>query len=422
MYRKSSLLNGLRIVTHDMKERESVGIGFWVGVGGRYEDDTIKGAAHFLEHILFKGSEKYSCTAIKEEIEGVGGSLNAFTSEELTCYYAKIPARYEKKTFDILADMVFHPKISPKDVERERGVICEEIKMYHDLPQYYVLELLDELLWPNHPLGKSLAGTIDSVTRMDHKALRQLHTRLYTPERVVLAACGNVSHSELLELAQHKLDKIPAGQAMTYLPAKDAQSAPRFKFFRKDTEQMHLALGMPAYHDDHKDRYILNLLHILLGGNMSSRLFNEVREKRGLAYSISTSAKALHDTGMFMVRAGVDNTKLVQAMDVILKELKKIRLKGVGEDEFARARDFYKGQVVLGLEDTLDHMLWVGESLVVRNRLRTVEEILQKISAIKREDVQRVAREILAAKRYNLAIVGPTTDEQEKTLAGMLEA
>lgn len=183
---------------------------------------------------------------------------------------------------------------------------------------------------------------------------------------------------------------------------------------------MHLALGSLGYPDDHKNKYALNLLHIILGGNMSSRLFNEVREKRGLAYSISTAVKFLKDTGMFMVRAGVDNGKIVQALEVILKELKKIRKSGLPEREFARARDFYKGQVMLGLEDTLDHMLWLGESLVVRNRLRSLEELIEKIGLIKREDVVEVARDILAENRYNLALIGPLTDEQEKTINAML--
>lgn len=340
MYRKSVLLNGLRVVTHDMKERDSIGLGFWVGVGGRYEDDTVKGAAHFLEHILFKGSAKYSCEEIKGEIEGVGGTLNAFTAEELTCYYAKIPARYEKRTFDILADMVLHPLIAKKDFEREKGVICEEIKMYRDLPQYHVLDLLDELLWPDHPLGKSLAGTLDSIGKMRPETLRSLHARLYRPERIVIAACGKVNHLEIVRMAKQKMESVARGEPITFVPARHLQEKPRCHFFRKETEQMHLALGVLGLPDEHKDKYVLNLLHIILGGNMSSRLFNEVREKRGLAYSISTSVKTLNDTGMFLVRAGVDNAKIIQAMEVILKELNKIRKNGISDREFTPGPGF----------------------------------------------------------------------------------
>ncbi len=420
MYQKTKLDNGLRIVTHDMSERESVAIGLWVGAGGRYEEDRVKGAAHFLEHMAFKGSAKYSCEQVKELIEGVGGSVNAFTSEEQTCFYAKIPSKHITRTFDILSDIVFSPAILPKEVAKESTVIVEEIKMYHDLPQYYVMDLLDELMWPNHPLGKSLAGSPETVSKMSSEDLKSFHKQHYNPANIVISAAGKIGHSLLVEMAQKKFKKLPVGTTSTFIKADNSQSKPRIKIFKKTTEQMHLALGMLSLENDHPDKYTLNLLNIIMGGNMSSRLFDEVREKRGLAYSIGSAAKYLKDTGMFMIRAGVDNAKLLEAVEVILQELTKVKRSGVTVDEFQRAKDFYLGQVLLALEDTMDHMLWIGESTLTRDRMRTMDDIIKLVKKVRIEDIQRVAKVILDERHYNFSVVGPVKDDQEKRLNKLL--
>lgn len=417
MYQKTVLENQLRVVTHSMKGRDSIGVGIWVGSGGRYEEDRIKGAAHFLEHIVFKGTRKYSCGKIKELIEGVGGSLNAFTSEEQTCYFAKIPSKHLPKTFDILADMVFNPLITKKDVAKESGVILEEIKMYHDLPQYYVLELLDGLMWPDHPLGKNLAGTFESIKDMSHEDLREFHRTFYYPGNVVVSACGQLEHRQFVSLINKKLAKYSRQDEVNFIAADNSQDRPEVKFLRKDIEQMHLALGMLGLHQDHKDKYAWGLLNIILGGNMSSRLFDEVREKRGLAYSISSSAKAFKDTGLFLIRAGVDNKKIVEALEVILKELRKIRREGVTEGEFKRAKEYFLGQTLLGLEDTLDHMLWIGESTIALDRIRTLKEVISLVNKVHKAEIKRVAGQILIDNRMNLALVGPITEAQEKQLS-----
>jgi predicted Zn-dependent peptidase len=421
MYKKTVLKNGLRVITHNIKDRDSIAIGFWIGVGGRYEDDCIKGVAHFLEHIVFKGSQKYSCEKIKSLIEGIGGALNAFTSEEQTCFYAKIPSQHLNQTFDVLADMVSHPKIATKDVHKEKTVIVEEIKMYQDLPQYFVLELLEALLWPGHPLGKNLAGTPESVMGISDKDLKRFHQRFYAPGNIVVAACGNLTHDRIVALVKKKLGGLHPSSKIGYRKIEGAQSEPRTRFYKKNIEQMHLALGFSAYDENHKDRYVLSLLSTILGGNMSSRLFVEVREKRGLAYSISCSYKALHDTGIFLIRAGVDNQKVVEAVTLILKELNKIRREGVGQNEFQRAREYLSGQLLLGLEDTMEHMLWVGEGMITKNKIKTRKGILKEFKKIKPVDIKRIANEILNAKHYNLAIVGPINDRQEKQLCKLVK-
>ena len=420
MYHKILLPSSIKVVTHGIKDRDSIAVGIWIDVGGRYENRKNKGVAHFLEHILFKGSQKYSCTAIKELIEGVGGALNAFTSEEQTCYFAKIPTKHLPRTFDILSDMVLNPLITKKDVDKEKGVILEEIKMYHDLPQHLVMDLLDELTWPNHPLGSRLSGTIESVSSLSHEDLYQFHRQHYVPGNVVVAACGNLRHQSLIQLMEKKWKKADPREKINCLPAVNIQSKPQAKFFHKEIEQMHLALGMFCYDNQHKDRFVLYLLNVILGGNMSSRLFNEVREKRSLAYSIGSWTKILADTGMLVVRAGVDNKKVVDAIEVILKELKKIKDNGVTQDELTRAKDYYLGQVLLGLEDTLDHMLWIGESTISRDKIMTLEALVQETKKIRLADIKRVANELIKEQQFNLSIVGPLTAGQEKDINRLL--
>jgi predicted Zn-dependent peptidase len=416
MRRVTELSNKIRIVTQQLKDRDSASIGIWFSAGGRYEHTKNKGVAHFLEHMVFKGSRKYSCDQIKQSVEGVGGNLNAFTGVEETCYYAKVPAQHLSRSFDVLSDITFFPNLAAKDVEKERTVILEEIKMYLDLPQYYVGELLEELMWPNHPLGQSLAGTPHTVGAMRKADIQSFHKQFYAPQNVVVAACGKVDHNELVELVRLKMGDLKPSHKIEHLAARHDQKEPSAKLHYKDTEQMHLALGFLGYETNHPDYYALALLSIMLGGNMSSRLFNEVREKRGLAYSVSSGMKALDDTGMFMVRAGVDNSKIVPALDLILKVLKKTAKDGVTQDEFRRAKDYYRGQFLLGLEDTLDHMLWLGGVVISNDEVKTLKEAVERINAVTREDIKRVARHILAPNRLNTAIIGPISRQQEKEL------
>ena len=422
MYQKLTLSNNLRVIANSLKDRESVSVGIWAGVGGRFEEEDEKGAAHYLEHILFRGSLKYSCNEIKGSIEGVGGSLNAFTGEEQTCYYAKVPARHFDLTLDILCDMVFFPLIQKNDLERERTIILEEIKMYNDLPQYYVLELLDGLVWPGHPLGQSLAGTKETVGGMTQRSLHAFHRRHYSPDNVVVSVCGNFSHEWLMEFLEQKLGNFPSQQRHACTVFKGKQRSPRVNLFRKKIEQTHLALGFPSLAANDPDIYAQAVLNIILGGNMSSRLFDELREKRGLAYSVYSTTKSFDDTGLFMIKAGVDNRKLLEAVELIIKLLRQLRRQGVRSQEFTRAREYFLGQFLLGLEDTTDHMMWMGESVIKRDRVRTLAEVVCRVNALTPEDIRRVAAEVLKEKRLNLAVVGDFSDDQEKGLRSAVAA
>jgi predicted Zn-dependent peptidase len=413
-YKKTILNNGLRIITHQMPDMQSVAVGIWIKVGGRYETAKYKGIFHFLEHLAFKGTKKYSCRRLKESIEGVGGSLNGFTSEELTCYLVKLPRRYLDIALNILSDMVLNPLLKLQDIEKERTVILEEIKMYKDLPQAYVYELLDELLWPGQPLGMSITGTVESVSQIKREDLTLFKQQYYTPSNIVISAAGSLGHNELKERAKKVFSDSKEQIIQPFLKAKEEQQKPNFKLLDKDTEQTHLALGFHGFKREHPLKHALGLLHIILGANMSSRLFNEVREKRGLAYEIGTQVKRFLDTGAFIVHAGIDNNNAIDAVKLILKELQKIKEKLVSLDEFKRAKEFYLGQLMLALEDTMDHMLWIGESTVALDKTYSLRDIIKEVSRVKRHDIQEVAQYLFQNKRLNLAIIGPLKESEQK--------
>lgn len=413
MYNKTILDNGLRLITYVMPRMQSVAMGLWVRVGGRDESRDIKGISHFLEHLIFKGSSKYSCREIKESIEGVGGMLNGFTSEETTCYFIKLPSTKQFQALDILIDMAINPRLNPSDIEREKFVILEEIKMHRDLPQSYVHDLLDQLLWPEHPLGWPIIGEKKIILQLRREELMCFKKRYYAPANIVIAACGKLDHGRLLKRLEATLGNRKINIKNTFIPAPDDGQEPKFKVLKKGTHQMHLALGCYGIKRDHPDKHIFSLLHVILGGNMSSRLFSEVREKRGLAYEIGTQIKGFTDTGTFLIRAGVDNNKIYQAIEVIIKELGKIKNRLVTAGELCRAKEFYIGQLRLALEDTLDHMFWIGEPTLHLNKTYSFAGILKEVESITASDLRRVARSIFKAGAMRLAVIGPLKEEEK---------
>lgn len=397
-----------------MPKMQSVALGIWIKVGGRYESKENKGITHFLEHLAFKGSKKYSCRKIKESIEGVGGSLNGFTSEELTCYLVKLPHAYLDLALDILSDMVINPALPKEEVDKERTVIIEEIKMYKDLPQSYVHELLDGLLWPGQSLGMSISGTVESVSQIKREGLSLFKEQYYIPQNIVISAAGLLDYNKFIKRVDNIFSCLKDKSINTFSPAKEAQHKPQLRLFHKDTEQTHLALGFHSFKRDHPLRHALGLLHIILGANMSSRLFHEIREKRGLAYEIGSQVKRFQDTGAFIVHAGIDDYKVNEAIKLILRELKKINDKLVGIDEFKRAKEFYLGQLLLALEDTLDHMLWIGESTTALDKTYSLADIIKEVSRVKREDIQEVSKYTFKEQSLNLALIGPLKDNEQK--------
>ena len=414
MHRITVLDNGLSVITCEMPHMESVAVGFWIGVGGRYEEKRLNGISHFLEHILFKGTKKRSATRISREIESVGGSLNGFTSNESTCYTVKVPAKRLGLACDVLADMYLNPAIREEDIMREKAVVREEINMYRDTPQYYVSELFQRALWGDHPLGRPLPGTTETVLSMTGSDLRKYQKRNYIPRNTVIAAAGRLRHEKLVNIIKTLLYHAVSAPVPDYVPVGRKRKKPVFVLQRKETEQTHLCVGVRAYRRDHPSRFSLYLLSIALGENMSSRLFQTVREKKGLAYAIHSSVICFHDTGAFIVSAGVENSKFLQAITTILRELKKAGEHGLKKAELARAKEYFMGQFAMGMERTMPNMLSLGENLLCSGRVLTKEEIFSRLLAVSVGDVQRVAADILIDNQISLAVIGPLPERDEK--------
>ena len=406
-YPKTVLSNTLRVISAAMPHMESVALGIWVAAGGRYEPPALCGISHFLEHLMFKGTTHRTARQIKEAIEGLGGSMNAFTDSEYTCVYAQVPATHATVVLDVLLDMVRSPRLAARDIERERQVILEEIKMYLDIPMQHVQDLLNALMWPNQPLGRVLAGTPASVARIRARELAAYHRRFYTPANLVVAAAGPISHRLLVEQVQAALGHVPPGRAQRFRRASHRQRRPRVHCAVKETEQSHAVLGFSAFPRHHPQIHGLNLLHVILGGNMSSRLFRELRETRGLAYDIGTSIKRYRDAGAFTISAGVEHRKLVQALRVITQELARIRRQPVSADECDRAKEFYAAQLALMTEETVDQMCWLGEGEMLFGHVDPLEHVIEDLRRVTPRDVQRVAGQVLHPARVNVAMIGP---------------
>ncbi|MEW6101073.1 MAG: pitrilysin family protein, partial [Candidatus Omnitrophota bacterium] len=324
------------------------------------------------------------------------------------------PYQYLDTVLEVLADMVLHPLLMPEEINKEKAVILEEIKMYKDQPQSYVYELLDELLWPAHPLGQPIIGTTESVSQIKREELLSFKERYYSPFNIVVSAAGRLSHNKLARAVGKAFSSKAKEKRTGFLKAVEAQGKAQLKILIKDTEQTHMALGFHALSRSHPLRHALGLLNIILGANMSSRLFNELREKKGLAYEIGSGVKRFYDTGAFLVHAGIDNRKVGEAIRLILAELNKTKDELVTQDEFRRAKEFYIGQLVLMLEDTLDHMLWIGESQVALDRTFTGQAIIKEVKKLKREDIRKVAGMIFCKEKINIALIGPSGQAQDE--------
>lgn len=411
---------GVNVVAAPLKERRSVAIGIWVGVGGRDEEPRLSGVSHFLEHIVFKGTSTRSASKIKEGVEGVGGSLNAFTSEEYTCFLSKCASRYFVEVFDVLADMVMNASLKTADIEKERTVIMEEIKMTQDHPSQLADELLAGIVWPHHALGRPLAGTLSSVGALSRRDISDYMKKYYKPPYITIVAAGAIDEKTLIKTVENKFRGIAAADERKRDFFREAQSGPLVSALGKKTEQTHLAFALRTFPKDHPDEHALDILSVILGGNMSSRLFNEVREERGLAYEIGSSTRKYHETGAFGVEAGVDNNKAFEAARVILSELKKVTRELVSPGELRRAKEFYLGQTDMALESSMSTMLWVGEGAVCLGRCRTYEEVVRFVEKIRRDDLRRVAKNIFKTQALNLAIVGPKAEELKKQFSKAL--
>jgi predicted Zn-dependent peptidase len=412
--RRTVLPGGLRILTEEMPASRSASFGIWVGVGSRDESRSLAGATHFLEHLLFKGTPRRDALAISSAIDAVGGEMNAFTAKEYTCYYARVLDRDLPLAIDVICDMVTSSLIAKADVDGERDVILEEIAMHADDPTDAVHDEFAVALLGNAPLGRPILGTVDSISGMSRNAIAGHYKRRYTSPNLVVTAAGNVSHAEVVKLTK------AAFKAAGALGAEAAPATPRIggkalkapggvRLLSRPTEQANVLLGVPGLARTDDRRYALDVLNTALGGGMSSRLFQEVREKRGMAYSVYSYAAHYADVGMFGVYAGCLPKKVGQVLEVCREQLADVAANGITADELVRARGQLKGSFVLGMEDTGSRMGRLGKAELVYGELLSVDEVLARVDAITLDDVAAVAGDLLA-RPQTLAVIGPFDD------------
>ncbi|HWX21163.1 MAG TPA: pitrilysin family protein [Candidatus Binatia bacterium] len=418
MYRISALPNGLTVATAAMPHMRSVSVGLWLGVGSRYEPPALNGACHFIEHLLFKGTRRRSAKEISQAVEGIGGYLNAFTSEETTCFHARACADRFEELLDVLMDMLLNSKFAPAEIAKERQVIKEEMAMYLDEPQHHVQELLNATLWPEQPLGRPITGTNQTLDGLNRsRLLSYLHDN-YVSGSALLVAAGNVDHRRVVRATARYARSVPRGRRPSFQPARNDQPAPRVRLFTKRTEQTQMALGIRICSRHDERRYALRLLNTILGENMSSRLFQVVREDRGLAYSIYSTPSFFADTGDLVISAGLDTDKLPRVLRLILRELRRFIESPPGVVELRRARDYVIGQIELGQESAENQMNWVGEQWLGYGRVFAPEKVKRRLGQVTATEVRAVARDFFRPERLNLALVSPL--KSARGLAEML--
>ena len=418
MYQKSLLDNGLRVVTSAMPHTRSVSIAVFIGTGSRYESTEEAGVSHFIEHLCFRGTQRRATSKeISEAIEGVGGILNGGTDKELTIYWCKVARPHFPVAVDVLADMLSNSRFDPADIEKERQIIIEEINMSLDSPQQRVDTLIDQLMWPEHPLGRDVAGTKATVSTLTRQDIVGYLDRHYLANNTVLTVAGDISHQEALAILEDAFGNWRTGSPQTYLAASDKQSRPPFQSEHRDTEQAHLCLSLPGLSLNHPDRFVLDLLNIILGEGMSSRLFTEIREKRGLAYAIQSYVSHHLDTGSLTIYAGVDPRHLPTAVKAIVAELDRLKDK-VPETELTKAKELSKGRLLLRMEDTRSVIGWLGGQELLLGKILSIDEVVSIVDSIQADDLLRVAHQLLIAKKLNLAVVGPV---EEKHLEELLQ-
>lgn len=409
-FRVTRLANGVRIATAAMPHMKTVAVGLWTTVGGRHEKAEQSGIAHFIEHLLFKGTRRRSARQITEGVEGIGGYINAFTTEDHTCFYAKAAAHHLRKLCDVLADLYVDSAFETQEIERERDVVREEIMMYRDQPAQHAQELLSASLWPGHPLGRPLTGSVETVERFTRRELMEFQRRNYCGRTTIAAVAGCCDHEQVVEILGPLLARLPAGRLPRYQRAPRDISGTRLNLHSHDTEQTHLALGFHAFGRRDERRYALKLLSVILGENMSSRLFQKLRERHGCCYSIQSSTVTLADAGAISIYAGVDHAKLERAVKMILREIDHICHRPPSRSELQKAKDYTMGQTLMGLESTTNQMMWIGESLASYGIIQDPATIEARIEAVQPADIQRCACHCLHRARLGLALVGPAKE------------
>lgn len=413
LYQKTTLSNGVRVVTGPMSGVRSASLIFYYNVGSRFEQPEVAGVSHFLEHMLFKGTEKRpDPIMISEEIEQVGGMLNAGTGRESTSYWCKIPSTHTAMAFDVMTDMLRNSAFAETEMTKERKVIFEEIRAVQDIPEELVHDLIDEVVWGDDPLGREIAGSVETVSSIGREAMMDFWNRNYGPERLVIAAGGDVDHGEIVRLAEAGFGDLPGHDhdADQFAPVTVTQDAPRVRVVNRPTEQAHLCISVPALSFCDDRRYAQATIDSILSSGMSSRLFQEIREKRGLVYSVFGYFRSYEDIGQGVVYAGCDIDRVQEATEAILGELRKLRDIRVSDEEIERNRELRKGRLLMGLEDSRAVASWVGSQEATYGEIKSPEEVMAEIDAVSAEDVQSLSQELFKDELLNLVVIGPYDD------------
>lgn len=406
-YIKERLPNGLRVICEEIPYVRSVTAGIWVGAGSRYEEEN-SGISHFIEHLLFKGTSTRSAREIAETMDSVGGQLNAFTSKEHTCFYARVLDQHFSVAVDLLSDMVLRSRFDPDDIAKEKGIIVEEIKMYEDAPDELVHDLFAQNIWAEHPLGRNIVGSAGIINSLSRQDVLKYFKEHYTPDNIVVAVAGNVSPARVVEEVGRAMGGMTGKGAPVNQPSPAVRPGVSVK--TKDLEQVHICLGTRGVPQDHDDMYPLYVLNNTLGGGQSSRLFQKIREERGLAYSVYSYLSSYRDAGLFTVYAGMSPQYAEEVVDIILRELGSVRDRGLTDDELRRAKEQMKGQLMLSLESTSNRMSRLGRSELALGRILSPDEVIEKLNAVEMGDIRRLTSELLDEGKLALSAVGPAPE------------
>ncbi len=409
MLQREVLPNGVRIVTENITYVQSVALGLWVGVGARDESDKLRGISHVIEHMLFKGTPTRTAQQIADQIDWVGGDINAFTSKENTCYYVRILSEHVPLAIDVLADMFLNSNIDAEELAREQNVILEEIKRRDDEPDDLVHDVFAQTLWPGHVLGKSIIGTPETVSSLQSGDLKGYMAGHYTPDTIVVAAAGNLNHEEIVAMVRERLGHLSGSKAAWREPDTRPQFTPETIYVEKPIEQVNLVIGAPGYSQLSDDKYKLSILDNVLGGSMSSRLFQEIREKRGLAYSVGSYSQSYREGGYFGVYSGTSPKTAEQVIELVRAEFKNVRQNNITEKELERAKNQFRGSIVMSQEGMNSRMMRIGRNELTYDRVIPIDEIMGKIIAVTLDDIAEVTEYVFGADAYAMATVGPFT-------------
>lgn len=409
MYQKTTLPNGVRIVTEEIEHVRSVAVGIWVGAGSRDEKEGYEGISHFIEHMLFKGTKNRTARQIAESLEAVGGQLNAFTTKEYTCYYARVLDEDFDLALDVLNDMFFESLFDEEEIEKEKRVVIEEIKMYEDSPDEIIHDLFSDSVWNDHPLGRPILGTEESIKRLSKEKIHNYMNQHYAPDNLVIAVAGKIKHEDVLKKLSPIYGQFQRGgrRVLEGTPVGHQVN----KMIYRDTEQMHLILGVPGVGQEDKDIFPMHIINNVLGGGLSSRLFQEVREQRGMAYTVFSYHSTYVDTGLFAIYAGTTPTNSREVVECILGEILDIKANSLTKEELERTKSQIKGSLYLGLESVGSRMSRLGKTELTYNRLITPEEVVEKLEKVTLEDVRRVINRLWVKDKISLLMLGPAGNE-----------